>query len=115
MHPSGSVGRAAGGLDWTGSQPGLETARPDATATATANMPRSNGKIVGKAGSGRFIPGGKFQRPALRPLNSLWLCEPVSRARTGCGEGINEARRFILFDPSILVKVFRIIFLAVSH
>jgi dihydropyrimidinase len=23
-----------------------------------------NGKIVGKAGSGRFIPGGKFQRPA---------------------------------------------------
>ena len=43
-------------------------------------------------------------------MNSLWLCEPVSRARTGCGEGINEARRFILFDPSILVKVFRIIF-----
>jgi hypothetical protein len=28
-----------------------------------------NGKIVGKAGSGRFIPGGKFQRPALRPLS----------------------------------------------
>jgi dihydropyrimidinase len=28
-----------------------------------------NGKIVGTAGSGRFIPGGKFQRPALRPLS----------------------------------------------
>jgi N-acyl-D-aspartate/D-glutamate deacylase len=28
-----------------------------------------DGKIVGKAGSGRFIPGGKFQRPALRPLS----------------------------------------------
>lgn len=28
-----------------------------------------NGKIVGKAGSGRFIPGGKFQRPVLRPLS----------------------------------------------
>jgi dihydropyrimidinase len=27
-----------------------------------------NGKIVGKAGSGRFNPG-KFQRPALRPLS----------------------------------------------
>jgi dihydropyrimidinase len=26
-----------------------------------------NGRIVGEAGSGRFIPGGKFQRPALRP------------------------------------------------
>ena len=28
-----------------------------------------NGKIVGKAGSGRFIPGSKFQRPALRALS----------------------------------------------
>ena len=28
-----------------------------------------NVKIVGKAGSGRFIPGSKFQRPALRALS----------------------------------------------
>ena len=28
-----------------------------------------NGKIVGKAGSGRFIPGDKFQRPTLRPIS----------------------------------------------
>lgn len=27
-----------------------------------------NGKILASPGSGRFIPGGKFQRPALRPL-----------------------------------------------
>lgn len=27
------------------------------------------GKILGKPGSGRFIPGDKFQRPALRPLS----------------------------------------------
>ena len=28
-----------------------------------------NGKVLGQPGSGRFIPGGKFQRPALRPLS----------------------------------------------
>lgn len=28
-----------------------------------------NGRILGQPGSGRFIPGGKFQRPALRPLS----------------------------------------------
>jgi hypothetical protein len=28
-----------------------------------------NGKIVGTAGSGRFIPGDKFRPPALRPLS----------------------------------------------
>jgi dihydropyrimidinase len=27
------------------------------------------GKVLGQPGSGRFIPGGKFQRPALRPLS----------------------------------------------
>lgn len=27
------------------------------------------GKILGKPGSGKFIPGGKFQRPTLRPLS----------------------------------------------
>jgi hypothetical protein len=26
-----------------------------------------NGKITAKPGSGKFIPGAKFQRPALRP------------------------------------------------
>jgi hypothetical protein len=28
-----------------------------------------NGKVIGQPGSGRFVPGGKFQRPALRPLS----------------------------------------------
>ncbi|MGI4877476.1 MAG: amidohydrolase family protein [Janthinobacterium lividum] len=28
-----------------------------------------NGKILGQPGSGQFIPGGKFQRPTLRPLS----------------------------------------------
>ena len=27
-----------------------------------------NGKILAKPGSGKFIPGSKFQRPTLRPL-----------------------------------------------
>jgi len=29
-----------------------------------------NGKVIGKAGTGKFIPGARFQRPQLRQLSN---------------------------------------------
>lgn len=48
---------------------GMEVTGVVKTTIRRGEIVYDNGKILGKAGSGRFIPGAKFQRPALRPLS----------------------------------------------
>jgi dihydropyrimidinase len=48
---------------------GTEVTGMPITTIRRGEVVYENGKVVGKAGSGRFIAGAKFQRPALRPLS----------------------------------------------
>jgi dihydropyrimidinase len=48
---------------------GMEITGFPKTTIRRGEVVYDNGKILGKAGSGKFIPGDKFQRPTLRPFS----------------------------------------------
>jgi dihydropyrimidinase len=47
---------------------GLQVTGVPITTIRRGEIVYDNGKILGKPGSGRFIPGARFKRPTLRPL-----------------------------------------------
>jgi dihydropyrimidinase len=48
---------------------GMEVTGVPITTIRRGEIVYDNGKILAQPGSGRFSPGNKFQRPALRPLS----------------------------------------------